>query len=174
MPALPSDSDAGRALDAAGFSVGMDPHLAPFLRSWLDTFVFHGRVDARLREVAILRIMWRCDRAFEWGNHYRLARSAGLSREEILAVRADAPGPGLDPSAAVAAQAADEVIDAGTVSAPTMARLGSVFPEPAQLDEFLYVVAGYRMFATVSASRGDDRASSHPPWPPDGRSPLTS
>ena len=43
---------------------------------------------------------------------------------------------------------------------------------------FLFLVAGYRMFASVSVSRGDheehpERALSHRPWPPDGVGPPT-
>ena len=42
---------------------------------------------------------------------------------------------------------------------------------PSVLLEFLYLVAGYRMFATVSASSG--RGYDGPLWPPDGVGPLT-
>jgi Carboxymuconolactone decarboxylase family len=162
---------AAAELEATGLGRGLDPHLAPFFETWLDTFIFQGRLDARLRELPILRIMWRCGRAFEWGNHYRLARQAGITKAEILAIRTPSPHRDLEGPVAVVVQAADEVIDAGYVQEDTMVALGDLFPERSLLDEFLYLLGGYRMFAMVSASRGEAHASSHAPWPPDGVGP---
>ena len=167
----PPRSPAAEALDAAGFTDEVDPHLAPFFRTWLDVFVFEGRLDARLRELAILRIMWRCDRAFEWGNHYRLVRQTGVTREEVLAIRTPTPDQDLDPPVATVIRAADEVVDDGVIGEHTMAALEQLFDAPGLLDEFLYVLAGYRMFATVSASKRDSPVTAHRPWPPDGVAP---
>jgi alkylhydroperoxidase family enzyme len=61
-----------------------NPRMRAFFECWLDTFLFEGAIDARLREQAILRIMWRRGRAYEWGNHYRLAVRAGLTDDEVL------------------------------------------------------------------------------------------
>ena len=160
------------ALERVGAtSSRMDPHLAPFFETWLNTFIFHGRIDATLRELAILRIMWRCDQAFEWGNHYRLAREAGVTDDEVLAIRTRVPDRDLDGAVAVVVRAADEVVDEGCVSEAAMVALRELFPDRGLLDEFLYVLGGYRMFATVSASRRDGRAGSRAPWPPDGVGP---
>jgi alkylhydroperoxidase family enzyme len=167
------ESPAAQALDAAGYTDDLDPHLAPFFRCWLDTFIFRSRLDARLRELAILRIMWRCGQAFEWGNHYRHARQAGVTRAEVLAIRTSAPEHDLNGTLALLVGAADEVVDAGAVGATTMDELGAVFAPPL-LDELLYVLAGYRMFATVSASKRAPHPSSHAPWPPDGIGPESA
>jgi alkylhydroperoxidase family enzyme len=163
---------APSALERAGVTDQLDPHLAPFFETWLDTFIFHGRIDARLRELAILRIMWRCGQAFEWGNHYRLARNTGVTREEVLAIRTRTPGQDLDGPVAVVVRAADEVVDGVAVTEETMSALRAVFPERGLLDEFLYLLGGYRMFATASASRREAYAGSHAPWPPDGVGPT--
>jgi hypothetical protein len=163
-------STAAAALERDGLADGLDPHLTPFFHSWLDTFVFHGRLDPKLRELAILRVMWRCGQAFEWGNHYRLARQAGVTPEEVIDIRTPDPARDLDGPVAVVVQAADEVVDGGCVAEATMAAVRTLFPGPL-LDEFLYLLGGYRMFATVSASRGEDRVGSRAPWPPDGVGP---
>jgi len=159
------------ALQRVGVAGAIDPHLAPFFETWLDTFIFHGRLDPKLRELAILRVMWRCRQAFEWGNHYRLARNAGVTREEVLAIRTATPEHDLAGPVALVVRAADDVVDDGSVSEPTMVALRALFPR-GLLDEFLYLVAGYRMFATVSASRREARVGSHAPWPPDGVGPT--
>src|SRR5262245_2665421 len=160
------------ALERIGAAGVVDAHLASFFEAWLDTFIFHGRLDARLRELAILRVMWRCGQAFEWGNHYRLARNVGVSREEVLRIRTANPERDLEGPLAVVVRAADEVVDAGCVSEKTMSTLPAVFPEHGLLEEFLFLLAGYRMFATVSASRREVRVWSHAPWPPDGVGPT--
>ena len=145
------------------------PRLRAFFECWLDTFLFEGAVDARLREQTILRIMWRRGRAYEWGNHYRLARRAGLTDDDVRAVRTDDVVLDFSGAESAALRAADEVVDGGRVSAATMSDLRDVFPDADLLQEFLYLVAGYQMFATVSASTRDevDGAS----WPPDGIGP---
>ncbi len=167
----PLESDVS-ALERVGAGDSVDPHLAPFFEIWLDTFLFHGRLDAKLRELAILRIMWRCEQAFEWGNHYRLARNAGVTREEVLAIRTRTPGRDLDGPVAVVVRAADEVVDGTSVSEETMSALRELFRDRGLLNEFLYLLCGYRMFATVSASRREPYAGSRAPWPPDGVGPT--
>jgi hypothetical protein len=145
------------------------PQLRAFFECWLDTFVFQGKVDARLREQTILRVMWRCGQAFEWGNHYSLARRVGLSDDEVLAVRTSNPARDLAGPVAVVVRAADEVVDLGRITPKTMASCRELFPDPGVLHEFLFLVAGYRMFATVSASTG--RVNEGDAWPPDGCGP---
>ena len=147
--------------------------LRAFFECWLDTFLFEGAIDARLREQTILRIMWRRARAYEWGNHYRLARRAGLTDDDVLAVRTDDLARDFSGAAAVALRAADEVVDDGRVSEATMTELRAVFPDAPLLQEFLYLVAGYQMFATVSASTRDahEAANRSAQWPPDGMGP---
>ena len=163
-------STAAAALERTGLGEGIDPALAPFFHAWLDTFIFHGRLDARLRQLTILRVMWRCGQAFEYGNHYRIARNEGVTREEVLAVRTPTPERDLDGAVAVVVRAADEVVDDGAITEETMTALEGVFPGPL-LAEFLYVVAGYRMFATVGASRREHREPTRGAWPPDGVGP---
>ncbi|MGO8862933.1 MAG: carboxymuconolactone decarboxylase family protein [Acidimicrobiales bacterium] len=146
-----------------------NPQLRTFFACWLDTFILKGRVDPALRERAVLRVMWRCSQPFEWANHYRLARNIGLSDDDILAVRTSAPARDLPAGPALVVRAADEVVDLGRLTAATYAECEGLFADSSVLLEFLYLVAGYRMFATVSASSG--RGYDGPLWPPDGIGP---
>ncbi len=145
------------------------PHLRTFFACWLETFLLKGKVDPALRERAVLRVMWRCNQPFEWADHYRLARDIGLSDDEVLAVRTPAPARDLSGGPALVVRAADEVVDLGRLTSATYVECGELFADPSVLLEFLYLVAGYRMFATVSASSG--RRYDGPPWPPDGVGP---
>ena len=77
-------------------------------------------------------------------------------------------------AAGVALRAADEVVDDGRVSEATMTELRDVFPDAPLLQEFLYLVAGYQMFATVSASTrrtAHEAAKQSTQWRPDGVGP---
>ena len=166
----PESSTAAAELERTGLGQGMDPQLAPFFHAWLDTFIFHGRLDPKLRQLTILRVMWRCGQAFEYGNHYRIARNVGVTRDEVLAIRTTTPERDLDGAVAIVVRAADDVVDDGRIAEETMQALETVFPGPLLL-EFVYLVAGYRMFATVGASRREEREPTRAPWPPDGVGP---
>jgi alkylhydroperoxidase family enzyme len=153
-------------------SLGSNPQLRAFFECWLDTFLFNGTVDPRLRELTILRVMWRCNQSFEWANHYRMARNLGVSRDDIVAIRTSTPERDLDGDVAVVVRAAEDIVDRGYLVPDTYAAVREVFTDPGVLSEFLYLVAGYRMFASVSATRhntAEDRDL--PVWPPDGVGP---
>ena len=168
MPdASPEAGNALTNLQNSGRSI--DPHLRPFFEAWLDTFVYNGRLDAQVRHLGVLRIMWRTGQAFEWGNHYRFARNAGSSREQILAIRTSTPE-ALRGEIGTVVRAADELLDIGWISRPTLDTIRDTF-KPEQVDELLFLLAGYRMFASVARSKGETHPASHMLWPPDGRGP---
>ena len=136
-----------------------NPQLRAFFECWLDTFIFNGHVDPRLRELTILRVMWRCNQSFEWANHYRIARNVGLSRDDIVAIRTGTPRHDLDGDVAVVVRAADEIVDRGELAPDTYSAVREVFTDPGVLSEFLYLVAGYRMFASVERDHAQHRRS---------------
>jgi hypothetical protein len=149
-----------------------NPQLQTYITTYLETFIFKGSIDPLLREQAILRIMWRLNQPYEWGNHYRIAKKAGLSDADILAVRSSDPDALQGPSALVV-RAADEIVDIGRLTPRTMKSVEDLFVDPGIVLEFLYLVAGYRMMASVSASRGP-RQIRGDIWPPDGVGPDES
>jgi hypothetical protein len=178
----PGEADAvettgAEAISRLGGASGSDaldasPQLRAFFECWLDTFIFKGRIDPRLRELTILRVMWRCHQSFEWAHHYRLASSVGLSPEEILAIRTSDPGE-LATDVGVVARAADDIVDRGHLGPETLVAVSGLFPDPGVRYEFLYLVAGYRMFASVTATTGATASGSGlPVWPPDGVGPV--
>ena len=42
-----------------------------------------GVLSPRDRELAVLRVGWLCQAPYEWGEHVRLAKQAGVTSEEI-------------------------------------------------------------------------------------------
>jgi 4-carboxymuconolactone decarboxylase len=155
-----------------GGALHLSPEMRRFLECFLETFIFNGHVDPKLRERAILRLMWRTNQPYEWARHYPRAIEVGLSDSDILSVRELRPGDDLDGEVAVVLRAVDDVIDLGQLTPETYAACGLVFSDPVVLHEFLYVVAGYRMIATVLASMGRSlEGTDLPVWPPDGIGP---
>ncbi|MFN8025438.1 MAG: carboxymuconolactone decarboxylase family protein [Acidimicrobiia bacterium] len=149
-----------------------DDSLRAFFEQWLDTFVFDARLDGRLRELAILRTMWRTAQSLEWANHYRLARSIGVTRDEIVAIRTASPETDLEGDLLLIAQVVDEFVDQRALAPATLAAVEARFPDIASRYELLYLVPGYLMFAAVTNSTGlTAEAKGLPVWPPDGVAP---
>ena len=152
-----------------------DEQLSAFFERWLDTFVFNARLDPHLRELAILRTMWRTGQSLEWANHYRLARSIGVTRDDVLAIRTHTPDDDLDDDLALVARVVDEFVDHRALTPATMTAVQRRFPDVASRYELLYLVPGYLMFAAVTNSTGlTAEAKGLPVWPPDGFGPGES
>lgn len=81
--------------------------LRPFMQ--LGRAVLSGPMDARRREIAILRVAHATDAGYEWAQHERLARSAGVSEREIAAIATEEPVSSLDEEVNVICRVADEV-----------------------------------------------------------------
>jgi 4-carboxymuconolactone decarboxylase len=175
--APPPDDEASRILDrhkgsTAGSPLADHPQLRHFLEVWLDTFILHGRVDPRLRQLTILRVAWRCNQPFEWANHYRRAIREGVTDQDVLSIRTPDPAR-LGGPVGVVVRAADEVVDLGLVSPSTYASCAEVFPDPAVLHEWLHLAAGYRMMATIlNTTNPSVEEAGLPWWPPDGVAPV--
>lgn len=54
-----------------------------------NSLLTQAKLDARLRELAILRIAFLCDSRYEWYQHEILAKQIGVSELQISAVRED-------------------------------------------------------------------------------------
>ena len=163
-----------RVLEESEHRSALDSHpqLRRYVECFLETFLWSGRLDPRLRELTILRLAWRCAQPFEWTNHYRLAREAGVSDEEVLAVRTARAAETLGDPVRLVVRAADEVVDVGYLTPATYEACDSFFADPALLHEFVHLVAGYRMMATVlNTTRPSVRTAGLAVWPPDGIGP---
>lgn len=95
------------ALNIFRMLAGTRRALRPFLQ--LGRAVLSGSLDPRCREIAILRVARATDAGYEWAQHERLARSAGVSQQEIEAISAEEPLSSLDEEANLLCRVADEV-----------------------------------------------------------------
>jgi 4-carboxymuconolactone decarboxylase len=100
-------------------------------------------LSARIREVALLRVVHRADCEYLWSHHIPLAKRAGLSAEDIDAVRAgDCPEP-LD---RVVVHAVDDLVTQHTVTPPTWEELGGAFSDEQRMD-LVFTIGGYLLLA---------------------------
>ena len=80
LPARRTQSEAFRVL-------ANNPGVARVAYSQLIQLLENNKFDTRLRELMIMRIGWVTGSAYEWTQHWRVATTAGIPSEDILAVR---------------------------------------------------------------------------------------
>ena len=79
----------------------------PFMR--LGSAVLTAALDARRREIAVLRVAHATNARYEWAQHEQLARTAGVTAAEIDAVATEQPVRSLDDESNLICRVADEV-----------------------------------------------------------------
>jgi 4-carboxymuconolactone decarboxylase len=82
----------------------------------------YERIDARIREIAILRVAHVTQAPYEWAQHEQLGRNVGLTDAEIEATRSDDLAD-LGPEATLACQVADEISRDVRLSDETLTKL---------------------------------------------------
>lgn len=104
------------------------------------------------RELMILRIAARAQAAYEWDQHVRIARRAGLADGTILAAATGA-WDGLDERDRVLLAATDALVETQNVDDDLWERL-SVHLSTEQVIDVLYTVGQYLTIATVINTLG--------------------
>lgn len=107
-----------------------------------------GRLSRRESELVIVRVAARRGSAYELEQHRRLARRAGLSREEVMAVEAFVEHPGLTPRERLLLRASDELVADQDLSDGLWAELGERFEDRERI-EIVMLVGHYAMLATA-------------------------
>jgi len=139
------------------------------LRKWLPFGgkLLNGALEARPRELLILRTGWNCGAEYEWAQHVVLGRQAGLTDEEIRRVIAGPDAPGWDPFDAVLLRAADELHRAARLSDPTWTALATRYDDR-QLIELCMLIGHYHMVAFTLNSLGVELDPGLEGFPPAG------
>lgn len=110
-------------------------------------------LPAREREIAILRIGWRCRAGYEWGQHVVIGKRAGLTDAEIEAIKVGAGAPGWSDADAAILAACDELHDDQFVTSATWARLAAHFDDKQRVD-LVYTVGQYTQVSMLLNSLG--------------------
>ncbi len=162
-PLAPDELDANQADALAGVQVaGQTVNIFATLvrhpglfRKWMPFGgkLLAGKLPARERELLILRVGWRCQAEYEWGQHVPIARAAGLSDVEIERIKEGPYAVGWDPFDSALLRAADELKDDSCISDHTWEQLAERYDER-QLIEVLMVVGQYQLVSGALNSLG--------------------
>ena len=131
-------------------------HHPKLLKRWL---VFGNHVLAkstlppRERELAILRIGWRCGSEYEWGQHVAISRATGLSDDEILRVAKGPGAAGWNAFDAAILRAVDELHDDSFLSDMSWNALRARWSTE-QVIDFIFAVGQYTLVSMALNSLG--------------------
>ena len=131
-------------------------HHPKLLKRWL-VFGSHilgkNSLEARERELVILRTGWLCRAEYEWAQHVEIARGSGLGDEEIERIARGAEAPGWGERDRALLRAADELHADQFVSNETWSDLSKHY-ETRQLMDLLFTVGQYTLVSMALNSLG--------------------
>ena len=141
------------------------------MKRWL-VFANHvllkSTISGRDRELAILRVGWRCQSPYEWGQHVVIARREGISDAEIARIAEGPDAPGWSPHDAAILRAADELHDRATITDATWATLNESY-DAEQCMDLLFAIGNYHVVSfalnTFGVERDDGVDESAVPFP---------
>ena len=120
------------------------PRLAIAYYTFGKQVLLDSTLPVRPRELVVLRMAWLLKAEYEWHYHVGYALTAGMTLEEIAAVK-DGPGSSVwaakDEDRAVLA-AVDELLEQGTITDPTWAALARIF-DTRQLMDLVFCAGNY-------------------------------
>jgi 4-carboxymuconolactone decarboxylase len=130
-----------------------NPKLA---RSWsrFAGYILGGQsLPARDREILILRIGWLNQAAYEWEQHVRIGKAAGLSDDEIDRISKGPKAAGWNKHDAALVQAADDLYEHSVVSDETWKQLSERFNTEQMMDA-VFTVGQYNLVSWALNSFG--------------------
>lgn len=123
------------------------PTLMRRINALAGAFLVHGTLPARDRELVILRVAWRCDSLYEYGQHVVPGRRAGLTDDELRAVCAEGSAGG------DLVRFADTVLAGQAITDELWSALRGCYTDE-QLLELIALVGFYRMMAGIIDAAG--------------------
>jgi 4-carboxymuconolactone decarboxylase len=115
--------------------------------------LFKSTLPERERELVILRVAWRAQAEYEWGQHVVIARRCGVTDEEIEWVKLGPEAIGWSPFDATLLRAVDELRDDSVISDATWKALGERYDDKQCLD-LIFTVGQYTLVAMALNSLG--------------------
>ena len=150
-----------------------NPELAAKVYGLLMMLVTHNKMPLRLRELIVLRIAWTTGSEYEWFQHYLIATTeAGLTEQDVLAVRHWNTSDRLGPGDQAVLAAVDDTIREGKISDAVWDECARYMREPAVLVEMVIAIGTWIMFSQIFQSLEVPLQQGASSWPPDGNAPV--
>lgn len=115
---------------------------------WAEHILRQNRLTPRDREIAILRVAWNAQCAYEWGLHAWVARQVGMTDPDLAAVVAGPASPHWNALEAALVRGVDELMQSNRISDGTWAELSGAL-QPDQLIDYIYVTGQFTTIAWV-------------------------
>ncbi len=182
LPLLSPDESAGR-----GKELGLDdgqarrapyrlllqhPPLARALNGLLSRLLYNGVLDARVRELVIMRTAWRTGSAVEWARHVPFCGRVGVSDADLLAVRGPLEDADFNAAERAALMATDDTLETGAIGDDAWAACMSAFETVPELLELVAAISHWRMYSQILRSSGAPHEEGDTVWAPNGRFPA--
>ncbi len=133
--------------------MGNHPRLGQIYNQWGKYFLMENSLSTRQLELLILRVSWRVKSAYEWHNHVGYGMNAGLTLDDIAAVRDYPQGDHWAGEDAALLQSVDDLIDDNKISDATWAAL-SITLSKQQLMDLTFTIGHYVMTSWALSSFG--------------------
>jgi len=131
-------------------------HHEKLAKRWL-VFATHilskNSMSAREREIAILRTGWLAGSDYEWGQHVIIGKDAGLTADEIEAIKTGAAADGWSDHDRLILRACDELHSDVFISDEVWAGLSATYSTEQMMD-LIFTCGQYRMLAGALNSLG--------------------
>lgn len=148
------------------------PDLVQHVYGLLTMLSTRNKLPTRLRELVIMRLAWMTGCEYAWFQHYRIATTqAGITPEEVVAVRDWRKSKLFGPADRAVLAAADDTRERGKISDAVWAECERELKEPAVLVELVVAIANWTMFSQLLQSLQVQIEEGATPWPPDGKVP---
>jgi len=158
-----------RMTRAAVRTLAVNPDLAQAVLGLLGRLLERNKLDARLRELTIMRIGWVTGSAYEWTQHWRVAtQTCAIPPDDVLAVRDWKNSDRLTAADKAVLAASDETLAGASISDATWAALVEAIPDPEQQVEFVVAMGNWTMFSMLLRNLRVPVEDGVMVWPPDG------
>ncbi len=164
--------DEGQAQRAPYRLLLHHPPLARALNGLLSRLLYNGVLDARVRELVIMRIAWRTGSAVEWARHVPFCRRVGVSDADLLAVRGPLADAGFNAAERAALAGTDDTLETGAIGEDAWSACEAAFETVPELLELVAAISNWRMYSQVLRSSGAPHEVGDTVWAPDGRFPA--
>jgi alkylhydroperoxidase family enzyme len=149
-----------------------NPGVARALNGTLAALLFSGNVlDARLRELVIMRIGWVTGSVYEWTQHWRVARQIDIPEGDLVAVRDWTRATQFSAADRAVLKATDETLASGRISDATWVECCRHLATDAERIELVVAIGHWTLFSQLLRSLDIPLEDGVVPWPPDGRAP---
>jgi 4-carboxymuconolactone decarboxylase len=133
--------------------MGNHPPLGKVFNIWGKHFLMNNTLNTRQLEIIILRVAWRVKSAYEWHNHVGYAMNAGITLEEIAAIRDFPEGDAWTEEEAAMMRAVDDLIDNNIISEDTWGVLTKTL-DKCQMMDLTFTIGHYVMTSWALSSIG--------------------